>query len=277
MFSKTYINTFKNLFRSVTFWLVVAILMIVVIHNTIEGYYIGDNDPSFVLDYQSYIQCFVNSLASRLLMYAIPIFTIVSTVLILNRDYGDKFIEIEKAANLKPTHYLLGRLLALVSINFIALLLTNLLCMYWYVFSRGGVESLTTWETLTDIFVRTLRIDLFIGMPCLIFYIGITYLIGTIFKSGIPAAVVSLAYVIGFYAGNLMFRYKISEEYFDYFSPIPRKLRYYFHYYDTEWFENTLKRFNTTLSDVTFCIVFLVGFAAICSVASYFRIRRRTI
>ena len=72
-------------------------------------------------------------------------------------------------------------------------------------------------------------------------------------------------------------RLRISEEYFSYFSPIPQKLRRLFHYYDTEWFEDTIKRQNTSVGDVAFCISFLVGIAAVCSVISYFRLRRREV
>ena len=277
MIIKTFKTTIFNIIRSFTFWLIIGVLSIVSIHSTIEGFYLGDNNPAFVLDYQSYVQCFVNSLAAKLLMYAFPVFTVVTAVLILNRDYNDKFFEIEKAANIKPSVYLLGRLLAIFTINFIVLLLTNLLCMYWYVFTRGGVDGLTSWQVISETFVRVLRVDIFIGIPNLLFYIGITYFIGTVFKNGLPAAITSIAYIIAFYAGNLMFRNQISEDYFNYYSPIPRKLRYYFHYYDTEWFEDTLKRFNTSLKDVMFCAMFLIGCMILCSLISYINIRRRNL
>ena len=275
MFLATYKNTLKNLIRSTTFWLIVAVLAIVVIQGVNEGFYLVDTEPDFVLTYQMYIQSIINSLASKLLMYALPVFAVVTVVLVLNRDYGDKFFEIEKAANVKPASYLYGRLSALICINFLALFLSNLLCMYWYLYTRGGVEGLTTWEAISETFIRVLRVDIFVGMPSLIFYIGLTYFAGAIFKNGIPAAIVGMGYAIGFYAGYITLRLRISEEYFSYFSPIPQKLRRFFHYYDTEWFEDTIKRHNTSVADVAFCISFLVGIAVVCSFISYFRLRKR--
>ena len=275
MFLTTYKNTLKNLIRSTTFWLLVAVLAIVVIQGVNEGFYLVDTEPDFVLTYQMYIQSIINSLASKLLMYALPIFAVITVVLVLNRDYGDKFFEIEKAANVRPTSYLYGRLSALISVNFLALFLSNLLCMYWYLYTRGGVEGLTAWKVISETFVRVLRVDIFVGMPSLIFYIGLTYFVGAIFKNGIPAAIVGMGYSLGFYAAYLMLRFRISEDYFNYFSPIPKKLRQFFHYYDTEWFEDTIKRQNTSVADVAFCISFLVGIAAVCSLISYLCLRKR--
>lgn len=275
MFLTTYKNTLKNLIRSTTFWLLVAVLAIVVIQGVNEGFYLVDTEPDFVLTYQMYIQSIINSLASKLLMYALPIFAVITVVLVLNRDYGDKFFEIEKAANVKPTSYLYGRLSALISVNFAVLILSNLLFMYCYLYTCGGVDGLTTWEMISETFIRVVRVDIFVGMPSLIFYIGLTYFAGAIFKNGIPAAIVGMGYAIGFYAGYITLRLRIAEEYFSYFSPIPQKLRRFFHYYDTEWFEDTIKRQNTSVGDVAFCISFLVGIAFICSIISHLSIRNR--
>ena len=275
MFLTTYKNTLKNLIRSTTFWLLVAVLAIVVIQGVNEGFYLVDTEPDFVLTYQMYIQSIINSLASKLLMYALPIFAVITVVLVLNRDYGDKFFEIEKSANVRPTSYLYGRLSALISVNFAVLILSNLLFMYCYLYTCGGVEGLTTWEMISETFIRVVRVDIFVGMPSLIFYIGLTYFAGAIFKNGIPAAIVGLGHAIWFYAGYLILRLHIGEWYFNYFSPVPKKLRQFFHYYDTEWFEDTIKRFDTSLAHVAFCISFLVGVAVLCSAISYIKVRQR--
>ena len=275
MFIVTYKTTFKTLFRSITFWLIVSVLTIVAIQGATTGLYLGDGAPNFSLSYKDYVQCVINSLIVKLLMYALPIFAVITVVLVLNRDYGDKFFEIEKAANIKPFAYLSGRLSALITVNFVVLLLSNLLCMYLYLYTRGGVEGLTAWEVISETFVRVLRVDIFVGMPSLIFYIGLTYFVGAIFKNGIPAAIVGMGYSLGFYAAYLMLRFRISEDYFNYFSPIPKKLRQFFHYYDTEWFEDMITRQKTSVAHVAFCISFLVGIAVLCSVVSYIRVRQR--
>lgn len=277
MFITTYKNVCKNLIRSVSFWLSIAVLSIIVIQGASDGFYLGDNDQNFTLGYRDYIQTIINSLAGKLLMYAIPIFSVITVVLVLNRDYGDKFFEIEKAANVKPAFYLYGRFSALISINFLTLFLCNLLCMYWYLYTRGGVEGLTTWETISETFIRVLRVDIFVGLPSLIFYIGLTYFAGSLFKNGIPAAIVGMGYSLWFYAAYLMLRFRISEDFFNYFSPIPKKLRHYFHYYDTEWFETMITQQKTSVAHVAFCISFLVGIAIVFNIISHMVVRNRNV
>ena len=277
MFSITYKNTLKSLFRTFSFWLLLFVVLMVSVHGALSGFYGYDDDPEFVLTYQSYIQCIINSCAANMLMYALPLLIVFTTVFILNRDYGDKFFEIEKAANARPLAYLSGRLAALTTVAFVTLFVMNMLCLHLYVFTRGGVEGMPIGEYLLDSFIRVVRVDLIVGMPSLIFYIGITYLLGTVFKNGLPAAIISVGHIIGFYVFNFIFSARLAKEYFDYFSPIPNKLRFYFHYYDTEWFEMMLNRTKTTLNDAVFCICFLVGITAICYLVSFFRIKKRDI
>ena len=206
-----------------------------------------------------------------------PIFAIVSVVLVINHDYTNGFFEIEKAANIKPSKYFFARFLSISSINLIVLIIMHFLCLHLYIFTRGGVNDMKWSEYFIDSFVRMIRIDLLVAMPCILFYIAITYVIGTIFKNGIAAAISSMGYVVLFYVLQLMFRQRIAPVYFDYLSPIPRKLRQYFHYYDTEWFEELLNMQKTSLYDALICILFLLCIVVVCSLVSYLRIRKRTI
>ena len=276
MFLATYKNTFKNLFRSVTFWLILTVLLITVVHGGWKGHYLGDSDPSFVLIYREYVQTLTNIVCAKLLMYALPIFTIFSVVLVLNRDHGDKFFEIEKCAGIKPYAYLWGRLAAIVTLNTVILYLMSMLSSFIYIFTRGGVEGLETGDMIVETLIRLARLDLFDAMPTLLFYIGLTYMIGSIFKNGIPAAILSIGYVIAYYVFSLMFRFRISPTYFDYFSPIPYNLRRYFHYYDTEWWEGMVKNYDLTIGKVAICIGFLVGVGVLCSLISHLCVRKRT-
>ena len=98
MFVSTYKVTLKNLIRSKTFWLVLAVLLINTIHESLEGFYADDDSPEMILSFAEYIPCIVNSCCSHFLMYAMPIFTIITTVLVVNRDYGDHPIYPEVAA-----------------------------------------------------------------------------------------------------------------------------------------------------------------------------------
>lgn len=277
MFKQTFFNTFKNLFRCASFWLVFLVSIIITVQGAISGYYGMDSDPEFVLAYQNYIQLITNSCCSTLLMYALPIFVIITTSLILNRDFGDRFFEIEKAANISPFSYVFGRLSALLSLNSLVLVGSHILCVWLYVYTRGGVYEMATVDFIFDSFIRILRVDFFVAMPVIVFYIGIAYGIGTIFKNGIISAVASISYVIFFYAAFLMLRWRITPTYFDYFSPMPYKLRNFFHYYDTEWFSRMITNNDLSWGKALFCIGFLCAVGIIGSLISYFRIRKRTV
>ena len=112
-------NTFKNTVRSVSFWLIVLTFALIAFYNvgslSYSQYdlelkeYIYDTDPRFSLDYQGYIKQFC-TVFDMLMPYAVPLLAIVSTALIVFRDYGDNFFEIEKASGIKPIRYLSGRL-----------------------------------------------------------------------------------------------------------------------------------------------------------------------
>lgn len=281
MWSKTYTNTLKIIIRSTTFWLLFIILMITAVSGAIGGFYVGDDEPGVVLSYNDYIQVITNSLISTLAFTALPLFCIVTTVLALNRDYGDDFFEIEKAAGIKYFKYLIGRLTAIISIAAIVTVISHSLCLHLYLFTRGGVPHLGQWHYFGDSLVRMLRIDLCVMLPSLIFYITLTYFLGTILKKGIYAAAASFTYLLSFYVPFTRFRYLLTNDavnsYFDYFSPLPWKLRSFFHVYDTEWHETTIRMFDTSFSDAIAGLLFLIVFSCIFSLISYFRILRRTV
>lgn len=277
MFKQTYKNTIKNLLRSPVFWFILLVLIFTVMYDEYTGHYGGDTEATFVLSYQNFVQTMTNITCAAILFYPLPIFTTFTVVLILNRDYGDKFYEIEKCAGLRPSTYILGRLAALVTVNFVVLVLLNVTAAIYYTFSRGGVEGHTAMELIKEILIRTIRLDIFVAMPTVLFYIGITYLVGALFKNGIPAAVTSIGYVIAFYMGFLMFRFRVDPLYFDYLSPVPLKLRQYFHYYQTEWWEDFLVRNDLSIGKVAICIAFLSGVGIVGSLIAYLCTRKRNV
>jgi len=268
--------TFKNLIRSKIFWFSLAILALTVFRNELSGHYIGDTEADYILSYRNYLQSFTNVFCSSLLMYAMPIFTVITVVLILHRNHDDHFFEIEKAANMKPLYYLWSRIAALVVTNGLVLLFVGFLAFQFYVFSRGGVAGLSLSEYFFDMFLRFLRIYLFVALPPILFYIGVTYSIGTLFKSGVVAAISGIGYTLFFYIAYLMFRNRIADVYFKYFSPIPHNLRQYFHYYDSEWFhELVVKRHGLTIVDPILCISFLVGGSILCLIIAHLSNKKR--
>ena len=277
MFFATYQKTTQNLLRSVTFWLILAVLAIITVQAGLDGFYIGDDKPDFVLDFRSYVENCENFCGAVLMNYAIPVFCIFTAVLVLLRDHGDRFFEIEKAAGIRPIGYLLGRLSALATLNFAVLYGMNLLGMYIYIFTRGGVHESGLGEIIADSLVRILRLDFFVAFPGVLMYLGLTYCIGSIFKNGIPAAIASTGYVIFWYMFRLIFSWRVNRVFFDYLAPTPQKLRNYFHYYDSEWAEGIWEMFDVTVGDAAVCTGLLIGIGVLCSLVSYLCLRKRSL
>jgi len=60
------------------------------------------------------------------------------------------------------------------------------------------------------------------GIPHFCFYIGLTYLFGTLFKNGLVGALVGFAYDIFHFVTFMLYRYEDGwYEYFDTFSQVP--------------------------------------------------------
>ncbi len=285
MFFTIYKATVRNLFRSPLFWMMFALFGFVafnIVTSPTYGYYVPelnetimDTDPRFVLKYNTYVQHIANTVGQNLLLYALPLFTVVSVVLILNRDYGDNFFEIEKAAGMKPTQYLFGRLAALVTVNFIVAVVMGFLFLHLYVGTRGGVAELELWNYIADSTVRMMRHLIFRALPAVLFYIGFTYLMGSLFRSGVAAALCSIGYAVFYVVMVSRLRFRLDPFYFNYLSPNPSKLSQYLHYYDSEWFENIIASKNTSLGKAALCVCILVGLAVVYSAIAYLRTRTR--
>jgi len=290
MFWQTYKTTIKNLFRSVTFWLLLMVFSGIVISESLgvshgislfdeNGKFVEfvyDNDPKFILSYGIYIKRIINTVKATIMLYAMPMFTVISVVLILNRDYGDSFYEIEKSTGHKPSTYLFGRLSALVTVNFILAMLASFVALHLYVFTRGGVAHMEFLKYMIDSTARMMRVIACVAWPTILFYIGITYFFGSLFKSGKVSAVVSLTHVMASYFINAFAgRIFVPKVYTDYFSTQPQKLFWYLYHYDTSSFEETIMAQNTNFEKAAFCVVFLIAVGGLFSVFSCFLVRKR--
>lgn len=285
MFTITYRNTLKNIFRSITFWLLLGVICIVSIQNVLSGTYgyydmtyqelIMDTDPRFILDMQTYTKHITNSFNS-IILYAIPIFCSIITVLILNRDYGDKFFEIEKATGIKVLKYVSGRLSALITLGWIITVLANLITLHLYVYTRGGVAEMNLGEYLINSNLGLLRMTLIRGLPTIILYVCFTYALGVLFKNGIVAAIGGLGYALLCYAVKLLFSYKAAdmglELFFNYIHPYQQKLLDYLYCLGTEWQSQ-----KAGVSEAIVCISVLIFSSLLFSLVSYLRIRKRTV
>ena len=288
MFYATYKNTLKSLFRSVIFYLALALLIGVAIYEAIGGGYgyfdmeamelIMDTDPRFVLNHETYLSNPNNACCANMMMYAMPLFAVISAVLVLHSNYNDRFYEIEKAGNVKSVTYFMARILALITINAVLIAFTSLLTHYWYVFSRGGVDGMGTMEMLLDSFGRVMRYVVFLAIPSLTFYITFTYVIGSIFKNGWVGAIAGMGHVVAYFMGYLMLRLQVGEIgkfYFNYLSPIPNRLRDYLYSFDTADAALMQKTTETSLGKAAACVGVLLGVSLIYSAVSYLCQRKR--
>ena len=288
MFRRTFRITLQNLFRSPLFWLTVLLVTGISIYlasGRSYTYYdealndvIPDTDPRFVLDFKTYVQHVTNTCAAKSMIYALPLFAVVTSSLTLMRDYGDKFFEIERAAGIKPARYVWGRVAALLIVNTVMTFVQCFLCFYWYVFTRGGVDGMDTITMLGDSVIRLSRATLLLSLPAVLFYAALTYGVGCLCKNWIPAAALTVAYsqlplLMNYTVSARMLR--IYEAYENYIMPIPKHMRHFLHYYDTDWHEKMLENFGIQPWDPWIALSVILGSTLLYLLLSHICVRRR--
>lgn len=286
MFSATFRNTVKTLLRSVTFWLVFVLFSAIVVrygiqqvsYATFGTVYAPGYEPPAYLSLSSYNSVIDNLVHAGSLIYPLAILVVITTTLVLNRDHGDAFFEIEKAAGVSPSCYLLGRLCAVVAIAFAAQELLCYAVLHYLVLMQGGVEGMSLPSYLLDSFLRLTRTNLLTALPYILFYVGLTYTIGTVFKNGIAASCTGFIYAIVYFGTFLLYRHHISTlamVYFQYLCPMPDKLRGYVASLGVEDPQRLLALYGTSLGKAMISIGFLVGVCVVGTVISYLLTRKR--
>ncbi len=288
MFLATFRSTVKSVLRSVTFWLLLAMFLIILVRYGIQQVqvywesaesmqqYVPDYELPEHISFESYISEVDNLVHAGSLIYPLALLAIIATVLVLNRDYGDQFFEIEKAAGIKPSVYLLGRLSAITAIVFLVQWVASFAILQICVFGKGGVDGMSFLSYLGDALFRLTRTNLCAALPYILFYVGITYFLGTLFRNGIAAASGGFLYAIAVFVVNLLYRHEQALEFYtEYLSPMPNKLRHFVTYWGLENEEQMFARFRTSLGKASLCIAFLAGVGAVCSLLSYLLIRKR--
>lgn len=272
----TYKNTIKNILRSVTFWLFLLLFAFIMVRYGLSDYkiYAPGYAPA-ALSFDKYTGFVGNLVNAGMLTYATPVFAVIATVLVLNRDYGDQFFEIEKAGGVSILHYLTGRLCALATVVLAVQIVTGFLSMYIYVGRWGGVVGMTVPAFFADSTVRLLRMDLCVALPIILFYVGLTYLLGALFHSGLIASFGGLGYVAANYIFSMLYRYRAFRTYFGYFSPRPLKLTSYFFNLDTTDSALWNAMDGTSLGKALLCIGFLLSVFTVCTAVSYALLRKR--
>ena len=287
MFLTTYKTTMKNLFRSVIFWITFILVIVFIMSRSVQGCYIGDTADDFVFPYNSYMTDLTFNVIRVWLMEltAIPIFATITTLLVLNRDHGDGFFEIERAGGLKPSGYFLGRLAALVTVNIVTAVVSAFMAFHWYVYSRGGVAGMELRDYLSDSTVRILRVFTLCAIPAILLFIGLTYMIGSIFKKGFAGGIIGIGYALLTFLFNTQLEYRMSAMYLDIFNPVSRNIYRHWSWYDingAEWdrlFHIARHGFLDPfmLKDVVIWTSAILGSAVLCYAVSYVCTRMRKI
>ena len=294
MLISTYKNTLKTLFRSALFWLTVLLVLAlmverglsvqssraVVVNGRPTGEMIMDNEPEFRenIDHNFYVQTVQNSQNSWIMLYTMPLLAVISTMIMLTRDYRDNLYEIEKAGGVRPSKYFFGRFAALVTVNFTVCLIFGHVGLHTYFFSRGGPPDFFAnyLEYFMDSTQRILRVFFGAQIFTLLFYIGITYVFGCILHSGFMGGVAGIGSVLFVYLSQTSIRHRMPTVYLDYLVPRSNNHYAYLGLYDSELFYHPYGN-PFTVNDVMICIVYLFVASLIFFTVSYIFTRKRSI
>lgn len=283
MFLKVYKTTIKNLTRSAIFWLVLIFSVFCVLNWANKGMYLGDNKDDFVFLYDKYMtDLTLNTIRTNVMLYAMPIFAVLSTSLALANDYINGFFEIERAGGVKPSQYFFGRLSAIVSINIIVSAVSAFAAFHWYVFSRGGVEGMALREYLSDSTVRFLRVYCFCAIPAILTYIGVTYLISSLFKNGLVGTIGGASYALLIFLCNAYLDFRMPMICQKFFNPRSNPVYTYWSWYDlvgSKWDSiiNFAKNIfgTSTTGEVLIWTSVMLGTSFLCYAVSYLYVRNR--
>lgn len=275
MITATYKASLKSLLRSVTFWLVTGIYCFMIASGVI-----GEFRADSVLDEWNYAQYISNLLCARVLIYPLSFFTVTISTLLLTRDYSDKFFEIEKAGGMRPLHYLAGRVLAVLTAAFALEMITSFVCLYARVIICGGLSDRSWWWFFADSAVRLAVSNILLAIPNILFYTGLVFFLGTLFKNALVGAGGGFLHIVAYYIVMLRMRFIPEwQNYFNYFSPVPEKVRYFCWFTNIEGGDEFLQmpRYHSTVGLTLLCIGWLTGISLLFFLVSWLRLRQREI
>lgn len=292
MFFATYKTTIKTLLRAALFWMAAVLVLGVVIEcatrvnysrTLVEDHkivgHVMDTDPEYreYMDNSLYIQQLQNSQSSYLMVYAIPTFAVLSTMLMLSRDHKDNFFEIEKSSGIRTSKYFFGRFAALLTVNVTMCLFCGFTGFHAYFFLRGGPpDCFTLGGYFADSTLRILRVFCCAQILTLLFFIGITYMAVSLLRSGFAGGVFGFAAVLFTYATRTFLRMRMPAVYLNYLTPYSVFHYTYWGFYDSELFNHPLANpLNGT--DILICTSFLIGISLVFFTISFICTKRRGI
>ena len=290
MFLATYKTSMKTLLRDLVLWIAICILIGLLIHRAeLVAYvqaivddngallgHITDKDVSFDMSFKAYVQK-VFHLRSNMMLYILPLFTILSVASLLSRDMRDNFFEVQKAGGVSARDYFLGRVTALFTLNALIALIGSFLNFHWYFLSRHGVSFFSAWEYFTDSTVRILRLYALAIIPSLIFFIALPYVLITVTKSSFLGSALSLGYVLFQYEANSILRMRLPQVYHDFMNVIPSNMYMYWGWYDTEWFYEKTRHNPFTPGQLILATGIILSLSTLFFIISYFHTKKREI
>lgn len=291
MFGITFKTSLKTLLRSSLFWCAFSLVLFVVMNEAmgetvritllddtgnITGY-ITDLDSEYILTYKTYIQTILNCSKAWIMSYAMPIFSVISTMIILNRDYGDGFFEVEKSSGMKSISYTLGRLTAILLVNVIVYLLATCFSFNYFYFSRGCLENFDFIHYLCDSTTRILRVFSCAAILGIAFFVVLTYTVGNLCRSRFMGVVIGIAYVMFEFVSKTTLRSRLPDLYHKYITVKPDYLYQYWTFYDTEWFSEKLIHNPFTKLQMQMCVGIILTNIVVCVILTYTSIKKRNI
>lgn len=274
MIIPTYKASMKSLLRSVTFWLAMGTFIFIVIQRASGQFHIMNE---YYTEWE-YCQFMSNLLSSTILYFSLPFFTITTSTLLLTGDYGDSFFEIEKAGGIRPLHYLLGRVFAVTTLVFTVETVLSFAYLYGYTFMNGGVTDHSWGWFFADSALRMTASNMLMALPNILFYTGLTFVCGALFKSGLLGAGGGFLHMIAFYVIKSLKRFDVDwMTYFDYFTPIPQKVRYFCWYTGITDGDLWLKAYDVTAWDVMLNVGWVIGISLLFFFAAWMRLRKREV
>ena len=278
MFASTFRNTIKTLLRSKTFWLSMSVFTLLVFWDVRQGI-VSDNiklDIPLPIMFEL-AQMIHNMVVFGMMQYAFPIFTVITISLVQERDFGDQFFEIEKSMNIKPMRYLAGRICAITTVNLTAFTLLGVARLNTNILMLGGFRDMPIGKYLFTSTYYLLRLIFMFTLPSLLYYIGIIYLIGMLFKSGKAAAYGGFGHVMILYIYyNYLWR-TFFPIYYQSFSPIAEHLSVYSSYWGVEGAEKPLAFYGTKPVNALVSALFLVGVYVLGMLISFILTKRREV
>ena len=287
MFCKTYKSTMKTIARSPLAWAAATFMAGAALFFVFRGSYgavdlstgemIMDTDRRFILQYYQYIQHIHNSIKVYVMLFGAPVFCVIVSGIVLTRDWRDNFFEIENAGGVHSSSYFLGRYFAVFTFITVSALVTYLLSFHLYIITRGGVPNLAPWEYVIDSNVRLFREFFITCIPGILIFMGVTFLVGNLTKSGTIGTITGIVYILFEYLTKTFLNFRMPQFYHDYLTPAPYNLYHYWAYYDTEWFDVKWPHNPFTTGQMLLCLLSLYSIIIICSVTSYLCIRKRKV